>query len=204
LHAGPSAPEPIAPEPIAPEPAPEPAPERNERALQRLAILDDRWLPYLASLREQGVFAALSGHGYTAWYDRIKAFRGALREQLAAFLGADATRDDVAAAGRVSHGLDCMLDVMVETTSEAYFTTKDGMAAASDERYRSMFDKSPLPMWMYDRETLRFLAVNDAAVRHYGYSRDQFATMTLTDIRPSEDALALLDDVGRASGVSDA
>src|SRR6185503_12094470 len=88
LHAGPSAPEPIAPEPIAPEPAPEPAPERNERALQRLAILDDRWLPYLASLREQGVFAALSGHGYTAWYDRIKAFRGALREQLAAFLGA--------------------------------------------------------------------------------------------------------------------
>src|SRR5262249_7941929 len=55
-----------------------------------------------------------------------------------------------------------------------------------------------------DRETLRFLAVNDAAVRHYGYSRDEFATMTLTDIRPSEDAPALLDHLGRASGPSDA
>ena len=178
--------------------------ERHERALQRLAILEDRWAPYLASLREQGVLAALSGHGYAAWYERIKAHRGALRAQLAGFLRDEPTRDEVAAASRISHGLDCLLDIMVETTSEAYFTTKDGLAAASDERYRSMFDKSPLPMWMYDRETLRFLAVNDAAVRHYGYSRDEFAKMTLTDIRPSEDAPALLDHVGRTAGSSDA
>src|SRR5690606_19258207 len=40
----------------------------------------------------------------------------------------------------------------------------------SDARYRELFEANPLPMWVYDRETLRFLAVNAAAVAHYGYS----------------------------------
>ena len=42
-----------------------------------------------------------------------------------------------------------------------------------------------MPMWTFDRDTLRFVAVNDAAVRHYGYTRDEFLAMTLADIRPS-------------------
>jgi PAS domain S-box-containing protein len=58
---------------------------------------------------------------------------------------------------------------------------------ASEERYRALFDGSPLPLWVYDLDTLRFLAVNDAACRKYGYSRDEFVTMTLRDIRPPED-----------------
>ncbi len=58
---------------------------------------------------------------------------------------------------------------------------------ASEGRYRSLFDHSPLPMWVFDRDTLAFLAVNEAAVRHYGFSRDEFAAMTLEDIRPAED-----------------
>ena len=41
----------------------------------------------------------------------------------------------------------------------------------SEERYRMLFEASPLPMWVYDAETLQFLAVNEAAVRHYGYTR---------------------------------
>jgi diguanylate cyclase (GGDEF)-like protein/PAS domain S-box-containing protein len=52
--------------------------------------------------------------------------------------------------------------------------------------FRLLFDGNPLPMWVYDRETLRFLAVNDAAVKHYGYSREQFLAMTILDIRPPE------------------
>ena len=44
-----------------------------------------------------------------------------------------------------------------------------------------------LPMWVLDRETLRFLAVNEAAVAHYGYSREQFMTMTVPDLRPADD-----------------
>jgi diguanylate cyclase (GGDEF)-like protein/PAS domain S-box-containing protein len=52
----------------------------------------------------------------------------------------------------------------------------------SEERYRSMFEASPLPMWLWDDETLRFLAVNEAAIAHYGYSRDEFLRMTVRDI----------------------
>jgi signal transduction histidine kinase len=44
-------------------------------------------------------------------------------------------------------------------------------------RYRMLFETSPLPMWVVDDETLRFLAVNDAAVRLYGYSREEFLAM---------------------------
>ena len=40
----------------------------------------------------------------------------------------------------------------------------------SEHRYRTLFEMNPLPMWVYDLETLRFTAVNDAAVAHYGYS----------------------------------
>lgn len=41
-------------------------------------------------------------------------------------------------------------------------------------------------MWVYDTETLRFLAVNDAAIRRYGYTRDEFLARALTDLRPDE------------------
>jgi two-component system cell cycle sensor histidine kinase/response regulator CckA len=68
------------------------------------------------------------------------------------------------------------------------------------ERYRILFEASPLPMWVYDAETLAFLAVNDAAIRHYGYSRDEFLGMTIRDIRPPEDIPKLLEDVRRDSG----
>lgn len=51
-------------------------------------------------------------------------------------------------------------------------------------RYRMLFESSPLPMWVVDAETLRFLAVNDATVRLYGYSRDEFLAMTVHDVRP--------------------
>ena len=45
--------------------------------------------------------------------------------------------------------------------------------------------QQPYPMWVFDAETLAFLAVNDAAVRHYGYSREEFLGMTIRDIRPA-------------------
>ncbi|MEO8608405.1 MAG: PAS domain S-box protein [Chloroflexota bacterium] len=65
----------------------------------------------------------------------------------------------------------------------------------SERRYRLLFDSNPLPLWVYDRETLAFLTVNDAAVYHYGYSRDEFLSMTIKDIRPPEDVEALLTDL---------
>ena len=57
----------------------------------------------------------------------------------------------------------------------------------SVEDYRELFTGNPRPMWVYDRETLAFLAVNDAAVTRYGYSREEFLAMTLLDIRPAEE-----------------
>ena len=50
--------------------------------------------------------------------------------------------------------------------------------ASSEERYRMLFEVSPLPIWVYDAETLRFLAVNEAAVRNYGYTRAEFLFMS--------------------------
>jgi PAS domain S-box-containing protein len=57
----------------------------------------------------------------------------------------------------------------------------------SEEHYRLLFESNPLPLWVYDLETLVFLAVNEAAVNHYGYGRDEFLSMTIEDIRPAED-----------------
>lgn len=59
--------------------------------------------------------------------------------------------------------------------------------AASELAYRAMFESNPLPMWVVDRDSMRFLAVNDAAVAHYGYARDEFLGMTSAEIRPPED-----------------
>lgn len=56
---------------------------------------------------------------------------------------------------------------------------------------RLLFDSNPIPMWVYERDSLGFLAVNDAAVESYGYTREQFLAMTLLDIRPPEDADAV-------------
>ena len=62
----------------------------------------------------------------------------------------------------------------------------------SEEQYRQLFDVNPLPTWVYDRETLRFLEVNPAAVAHYGYTRAEFLDgMTLRDLRAPEEVPAL-------------
>jgi diguanylate cyclase (GGDEF)-like protein/PAS domain S-box-containing protein/putative nucleotidyltransferase with HDIG domain len=53
-----------------------------------------------------------------------------------------------------------------------------------------LFEAHPQPMWIYDVESLSFLDVNQAAVRRYGYSRDEFLSLTVADISPAEDAEA--------------
>ena len=58
----------------------------------------------------------------------------------------------------------------------------------SEERYRLLFESTPLPAWVFDLNSLRFLEVNEAAVRAYGYTRAEFLAMTIADIRPPEEA----------------
>jgi PAS domain S-box-containing protein len=53
----------------------------------------------------------------------------------------------------------------------------------SEERYRLLFESTPQPIWVYDEETLRFLTANEAATHTYGYTREEFLSMTIDDIR---------------------
>ena len=70
-------------------------------------------------------------------------------------------------------------------------------AGILDYRYRTIFNASPLPMWIYDPESLRFLEVNEAAVTTYGYSRTEFLGMNLRDIRHPEDIPEFLEAMAK-------
>ncbi len=70
-------------------------------------------------------------------------------------------------------------------------------AQEDEKNYRLLFENNPLPMWVFDVETLQFLAVNEAAIRHYGYTREEFLGMTLKDIRPEEDVSLLSQYLNR-------
>ena len=71
---------------------------------------------------------------------------------------------------------------------------------ARSAEYRVLFDSNPHPMWIFDLETLQFLKVNDAAVGRYGYSEEEFRSMTLRDIRPAEEIEALEQTISNAAG----
>jgi PAS domain S-box-containing protein len=57
----------------------------------------------------------------------------------------------------------------------------------SEQKYRHLFENNPMPMWVIDLETFSFLDVNEAAILHYGYSREEFLSMTALEIRPPEE-----------------
>jgi len=65
----------------------------------------------------------------------------------------------------------------------------------SEKRYSDLFNMSPMPMWVVDLNTLEFLDVNRATINHYGYTREEFLTMTLKDIRPVEEIPTLIRGV---------
>jgi PAS domain S-box-containing protein len=56
----------------------------------------------------------------------------------------------------------------------------------SEQQYRTLFDSNPLPCWIYDLETQKFLEVNEAAIKHYGYTHDEFLQLTIFDIQAEE------------------
>src|SRR5712664_579797 len=68
----------------------------------------------------------------------------------------------------------------------------------SEQRYHLLFDSNPHPVWVYDLKTLAILDVNHSAIRNYGYSREEFLSLTIKDIRPPEDVPALLESAATA------
>jgi len=67
----------------------------------------------------------------------------------------------------------------------------------SEAKYRTLFIKSPLPKWIYDSVTLRFLEVNEAAIQLYGYTAEEFLRMSVTDILPRENLDQLSHDLSQ-------
>ena len=84
---------------------------------------------------------------------------------------------------------------LLEQMTSAY----DAAAGPDEDAYRLLFEANPQPMWVFDVDTLAFLAVNDAAIASYGWSREEFLSMTIRDIRPPADVPALEADVQRPS-----
>ncbi|HSD46026.1 MAG TPA: PAS domain S-box protein, partial [Pyrinomonadaceae bacterium] len=93
-------------------------------------------------------------------------------------------------SGKLISVLSLVLDVTLATRIEEALRK-------SEAQYRLLFESNPEAMWVYDTETLQFLAVNDAAIRRYGYSRAEFLSMTIMDIRPAEDVQLLADYLAR-------
>lgn len=69
-----------------------------------------------------------------------------------------------------------------------------------EEMFRLLFSHNPLPTWVIDRETLRFLEVNEAAVRVYGYSQEEFKSMTILDFRADDEKIRMLNYLKDHSG----
>src|SRR5207237_273283 len=68
-----------------------------------------------------------------------------------------------------------------------------------EEQYRLLFQTNPNPMWVFETDSLKIVAVNDAAVAQYGYSREEFLKLTLRDLRPSEDVAELTKSISSPS-----
>lgn len=67
----------------------------------------------------------------------------------------------------------------------------------SEKKYRTMYEGNPLPMWIYDLTTLKFVSVNSSAVKIYGYSEEDFLHKTTLDIRPAEDIPKALEAINK-------
>lgn len=81
-----------------------------------------------------------------------------------------------------------MTGVVVDITSERLAQKR---MLETERQFRLLFERNPLPFWVFDSQTLRVLEVNDAALRHYGYRRGEFLAMSVLDLLPPEDGLEL-------------
>jgi len=145
----------------------------------------DRWFTFTvvivsgAGIASAGVFTM----AYRIWPPRL--FVGViLLPAFVFFVTGDVREQSVAALILV------FLAFLYRSAATTYAVTRNnlllrGEAMASEELYHLLFERSPLPMWVYEEGSRKFLTVNQRAVEHYGFARDEFARMTLDDLRPA-------------------
>ncbi len=76
---------------------------------------------------------------------------------------------------------------------EAHITERAEELLKSEKKYRYLFEQNPMAVWVVDQSSFKFLDVNEAAIKHYGYSREEFLSMTALDIRPEEEKKRFLE-----------
>ena len=103
---------------------------------------------------------------------------------------------DFAASAIQYEGIPAALGIAFDVTDRKRI---EEQLQASELRYRMLFKTNPHPMWLYDVDTLQFLEVNDAAIHFYGYSREEFLSMSIKDIRPEEDVKDLMRHLQQAA-----
>jgi anti-anti-sigma regulatory factor len=109
--------------------------EQNKRSLdlQRAAILDDRWQPYLADLHTQGIQYAKAGTSFASWFQIIAAYRDCIRRRLT-----ELARTDLDQAARISEGMNRLLDMVMGFIGEAYLATKEQLIKEQQEAIREL------------------------------------------------------------------
>ncbi len=89
-------------------------------------------------------------------------------------------------------------EVRIEDSRNFNPTGKNGEPGTNVEIYRLLFESNPVPMWVFNSDSLRFLIVNEAAIKLSGYSREEFLAMKVTELRPPEDIAAYLQYLASA------
>ncbi|WP_217537931.1 EAL domain-containing protein [Stenotrophomonas sp. GbtcB23] len=120
-----------------------------------------------------------------AAFDDAFAGNGVLDEMFRIVLPGGATHW-VSARGQQVGGSDRERRMIGALTDVSERVQALARAQQAERQFRLLFDRNPAPFWVFDPDTLRFLEVNEAAVRQYGYSRDEFLAMSILDIRPRE------------------
>jgi PAS domain S-box-containing protein len=105
--------------------------------------------------------------------------------------------DDYLLKDRLQRLGDAITKAMDRRTWQRDVKRAQAALEESERRHRLIFDNNPVPMWIFDLETYRFLEVNNAAISEYGYSREEFLGMTIFDIRQPEDGPRLREALSR-------
>jgi diguanylate cyclase (GGDEF)-like protein/PAS domain S-box-containing protein len=134
------------------------------------------WSADLQSLLSQPVAAAAAAAGLKSTL-AVPVIGDAGPVAVLEFFGEETTEPDASFMEVIAKVGDLLGKVHIRTKVEATLRT-------SEEQYRLLFDGNPNPMWIYDSDSLQFIAVNDAAIQQFGYGREDFLKMTLADLQP--------------------